>query len=114
MRISDWSSDVCSSDLRARGCDSLRLIARTARLTGHAVDVDRKNIVGRFRIHDRGDRMRRYRWGALRRQRKNGSGFEEHVPAPGQLDRKSVVSGKSVSVREALGVRRIIAQKKQD
>jgi hypothetical protein len=29
--------------------------------------------------------MRRYRWGALRRQRKNGPGFEEHVPAPGQL-----------------------------
>src|SRR3546814_4964141 len=86
MRISDWSSDVCSSDLiGARGCDGLSLITRTARLTGHAVDVDRKNIVRRFRIHDRGDRMRRYRWGALRRQRKNGPGFEEHVPAPGQL-----------------------------
>src|SRR3546814_2795446 len=70
---------VAARNIRARGCDSLRLIARTARLTGHAVDVDRKNIVGRFRIHDRGDRMRRYRWGALRRQRKNGSGFEEHV-----------------------------------
>src|SRR3546814_10657523 len=61
------------------------IFARTARLTGHAIDVDRKNIVGRFRIHDRGDRMLRYRWGALRRQRKNSSGFEEHVPAPGQL-----------------------------
>src|SRR3546814_16504016 len=80
---------VAARNIRARGCDSLRLIARTARLTGHAVDVDRKNIVGRFRIHDRGDRMRRYRWGALRRQRKNGSGFEEHVPAPGQLRGRS-------------------------
>src|SRR3546814_5099583 len=50
---------VAARNIRARGCDSLRLIARTARLTGHAVDVDRKNIVGRFRIHDRGDRMRR-------------------------------------------------------
>src|SRR3546814_14161799 len=76
---------VAASHIGARGCDGLSLITRTARLTGHAVDVDRKNIVRRFRIHDRGDRMRRYRWGALRRQRKNGPGFEEHVPAPGQL-----------------------------
>src|SRR3546814_2962182 len=69
---------VAARSIRARGCDGLRLIERTARLTGHAVDVDRKNIVGRFRIHDRGDRMRRYRWGALRRQRKNGRS-EEHT-----------------------------------
>src|SRR3546814_6113582 len=80
---------VAASHIGARGCDGLSLITRTARLTGHAVDVDRKHIVRRFRIHDRGDRMRCYCWGALRRQRKNGPGFEEHVPAPGQLRGRS-------------------------
>src|SRR3546814_5000799 len=72
---------VAASHIGARGCDGLSLITRTARLTGHAVDVDRKHIVRRFRIHDRGDRMRCYCWGALRRQRKNGPGFrsEEHT-----------------------------------
>src|SRR3546814_2003904 len=55
MRISDWSSDVCSSDLRmaeegadlalvARGKDKLEAVAAEARATGtqvltHAVDV---------------------------------------------------------------------------
>src|SRR3546814_7579767 len=51
---------VAASHIGARGCDGLSLITRTARLTGHAVDVDRKHIVRRFRIHDRGDRMRCY------------------------------------------------------
>src|SRR3546814_14790312 len=36
-----------------------------------------------------------------------------NVLSEGQLDRKSVVSGKSVSVRVDLGVRRIITKKKK-
>src|SRR3546814_13971911 len=66
MRISDWSSDVCSSDLerpRAWPLDALFDDRRPA------------------------DRLGIRRW---------------------QLDRKSVVQGKSVSVRVDLGGRRII------
>src|SRR3546814_16425199 len=77
MRISDWSSDVCSSDL-----DDL-LLAR----------VERVRLAGGIeqhgRILDAVDRQL-----VLRLHRRT--------------DRKSVVSGKSVSVRVDLGGRRII------
>src|SRR3546814_14578348 len=68
MRISDWSSDVCSSDLH--------------------LDVDRQFHAGHHQ-----------------------SAAHRHLgtlPA----DRKSVVLGKSVSVRVDLGGRRIIKKKK--
>src|SRR3546814_7697520 len=75
MRISDWSSDVCSSDLstlsdvvkqleRRLG---VRLLQRTTRVVRPTLD--------------------------------------------GEADRKSVVEGKSVSVRVDLGGRRIIKKK---
>src|SRR3546814_20477009 len=78
MRISDWSSDVCSSDL---------LLAAAGWPNGKSVML----LVG-------------------------------HQPALGQAialllgmqkDRKSVVEGKSVSVRVDTGGRRIIRQKKK-
>src|SRR3546814_17679681 len=80
MRISDWSSDVCSSDL-----DLLRdqLLGRR-----HA-DVER--------FGEAPDRVRSLL--AERRVR---------LVAADELDRKSVVEGKSVSVRVDLGGRRII------
>src|SRR3546814_17380372 len=79
MRISDWSSDVCSSDLRA--------VAALPPRAAH----------GRS---DQGDRARN----------------EEHrhdalFPVVQHRDRKSVVQGKSVSVRVDLGGRRIIKKK---
>src|SRR3546814_15709102 len=73
MRISDWSSDVCSSDLA--------LTLRPAMLTMHRARrravPERKNYARAFMIF------------------------------PSE-DRKSVVKGKSVSVRVDLGGRRII------
>src|SRR3546814_18583355 len=89
MRISDWSSDVCSSDLARRhvgapdraGPDNRRR-ARLWRIQrpAHAPEAaDRKQ-------------WRRSGRRAIR-------------------DRKSVVSGKSVSVRVDLGGRRIIKKK---
>src|SRR3546814_6711072 len=73
MRISDWSSDVCSSDLpRARLAAVFGLV--------HAPQHE-----------------------PARRRR----GGIEHIA----LDRKSVVSGKSVSVRVDRGGRRIIKTK---
>src|SRR3546814_11945678 len=84
MRISDWSSDVCSSDLLA----VVQLEAEPRRRDDRKVPAR----VGR-------------------------DGLQVPVHHPGRLpraeDRKSVVSGKSVSVRVDLGGRRIIKKKKQ-
>src|SRR3546814_6802437 len=78
MRISEWSSDVCSSDLRRRpasGCSACDPVP------------------------------------AHRQSRRDRLPHHPHRPPP--RDRKSVVSGKSVSVRVVLGGRRIIKQKKE-
>src|SRR3546814_14219955 len=93
MRISDWSSDVCSSDLelrpavpRADGQARRRL--HRGSLAGH---LDRPEVcLAQPAIH-RGHDHRGLR-----------------LPPP---DRKSVGSGKSVSVRVDLGGRRIIKKK---
>src|SRR3546814_15788342 len=97
MRISDWSSDVCSSDLQ-RG------------------DLRR----GGDRGGDRCDRpsTRRHPPCAPRAPERQAHGDGERrgrrarrSAARGRGDRKSVVQGKSVSVRVELGGRRIIKKK---
>src|SRR3546814_18634930 len=45
MRISDWSSDVCSSDLLAGACD-IRIAARSAVLTSAFVKVGLSGDMG--------------------------------------------------------------------
>src|SRR3546814_20825159 len=77
MRISDWSSDVCSSDLSAS--------SRSRHLLDHQRDLEEAEA------------------GAAVFP---GQGHAE------EEDRTSVGSGKSVSVRVALGGRRIIKKKK--
>src|SRR3546814_19524144 len=89
MRISDWSSDVCSSDLcpvrpihpfdRPPGCCDVIQIWGVTLACG---------VSARFRLRDG------MIWIALRATSQ-------------RPDRKSVVSGKSVSVRVDLGGRRI-------
>src|SRR3546814_18907594 len=97
MRISDWSSDVCSSDLLAPTNPFAVVIlaqldanatrdgpARMARKTELVLGLylwgfSRDNVIKLFRIIE---------------------------------DRKSVVKGKSVSVRVDLGGRRILKKKK--
>src|SRR3546814_18577641 len=77
MRISDWSSDVCSSDLEAeQGRRGVR------------VELHADAVVGEIEAAEGGD------------QAVGG-------------DRKSVVEGKSVSVRVDLGGRRIIKKNRQ-
>src|SRR3546814_4140318 len=79
MRISDWSSDVCSSDLSSGGSlpnaasppSASRLISRSTRASARLSGLDASNA----------------------------------------RDRKSVVEGKSVSVRVDFGGRRIIKKK---
>src|SRR3546814_14202469 len=95
MRISDWSSDVCSSDLLAKLL--LRLLAR-----------------GRVH-HDDEESAHRLAFGqalgALGKIRNEGSLDEPPAAAREHqrfLDRKSVVKGTSVSVRVDLGGRRRI------
>src|SRR3546814_16653773 len=101
MRISDWSSDVCSSDLfkgavrcRARGGLCLfRLWPSKA--VGHSGRAGERAAAGR------------------RRGCAAEYGAREDDPvAVGARARKSVVWGKSVSVRVDLGGRRIIKNKK--
>src|SRR3546814_13791089 len=105
MRISDWSSDVCSSDLRAKCldhelADSLpyyrALITALARLAGAHLS------------------------GRLSPDVENAFPFDAEAAISGdkilwdqaKLDRKSVVEGKGVSVRVDRGGRRIIKKKK--
>src|SRR3546814_17571324 len=87
MRISDWSSDVCSSDLvRRHLVPAGRDVAHQLRkaLRDPAEDEERRLDVGALET------------------------FEQHLG----VDRKSVVSGRSVSVRVDLGGRRLIKKKK--
>src|SRR3546814_17360947 len=83
MRISDWSSDVCSSDL--------------AWVFGGA----RRGIVSAI------ERRSEIAPGEARAARRQRQRIEP------MLDRQSVVSGKSVSVRVDLGGRRIIKKKQR-
>src|SRR3546814_16012645 len=109
MRISDWSSDVCSSDLdqgRGRQPRPPRHIVRIpARIEGPGVD----------------------RSATIQNISPSGMALEAGLPVnPGKMltihleglppkegrARKSVVEGKSVSVRVDLGGGRIIKKKK--
>src|SRR3546814_18430054 len=90
MRISDWSSDVCSSDLHRPGAP---------------VDPEDRAVVQKRLVHGQ--------------PRDLTAGEADHQVPPhpaegsqrGLGDRKSVVKGKSVSVRVDLGCRRMIKQK---
>src|SRR3546814_16438427 len=77
LRISDWSSDVCSSDLESSDVNKQAL-----EQIRQDLGLDQPLIV----------QYGKWVWGAVR-------------------DRKSVVQGKSVSVRVDLGGRRIITKK---
>src|SRR3546814_14879778 len=109
MRISDWSSDVCSSDLKEdrRPVGGEIVGGEPIALHQHRIGRDGAHVryepakmpgdlpVGRFVVLDRG---------------RNAACFAQAVNLD-HLDRKSVVSGKSVSVRVDLGGRRIIKKK---
>src|SRR3546814_19728575 len=137
MRISDWSSDVCSSDLHQRPqaqrlhqalhrlvIDHITSLAQRHRNTSIAVaalvlriDGQDLGLYGRVLIRhalslqvivERAARqLCRFEQG-LKRILLPQSSHE-----PRFLDRKSVVSGKSVSVRVDFGGRQIINKKKK-
>src|SRR3546814_20666536 len=97
MRISDWSSDVCSSDLSGGQVGDSGVLFSGAGAEFPATDTLKK--LGDMVVH-----FGKLTHGAI----KIGDLVEMKVDG----DRKSVVKGKSVSVRVDLGGRGIIKKKK--
>src|SRR3546814_13656485 len=112
MRISDWSSDVCSSDLLApRKPGASPTISRRA-------STDPKLDTGALWKAGNAARLacrNAARRGQCGQSRSGAAGSTRSVTLmrARRPDRKRVVSGKSVSVRVDLGGRRIIKKKKQ-
>src|SRR3546814_12268972 len=102
MRISDWSSDVCSSDLAASRMASL-LGETVGETVGYRMRLDNK-ISARTRIEVVTE-------GVFARMVLDDPDLASISAV--LLDRKSVVLGKSVSVRVDLGGRRLIKTKKK-
>src|SRR3546814_16775911 len=99
MRISDWSSDVCSSDLMTITVDPVDL----AKALIAAPSISPATVPV---------------FALLRTDHERAAGQADTLPAGviaddwlKEEDRKSVVSGKSVSVRVDHGGRRIIKKK---
>src|SRR3546814_20270020 len=137
MRISDWSSDVCSSDLTGGG--TRRFAGGTLSHAPAAKQKPRRPAVrGRTctialalrRLFYLGERTFFRKWPGRRAGLPLGANVPRQRPSadassfispPGAVppasnlhrgsDRKSVVSGKSVSVRVDLGGRRSIKKK---
>src|SRR3546814_11514780 len=111
MRISDWSSDVCSSDLGSPFGDGDNL--KTGRESCDLIAVAHPDLLPLALFPE-----------AIK-QSTAFSNFDESAPEFSRLaafhltaelrhqDRKSVVLGKSVSVSVDLGGRRLIKKKKK-
>src|SRR3546814_15405366 len=122
MRISDWSSDVCSSDLRVGDGEDIRSISPPIRCFGavaagylialvvdaEPVDCEATRDAG-FPIHRINDAPvpARHRGVVPRNPRAAPQRRSE-----ARQDRKSDVGGKSVAVRVDRGGPRIIKKKK--
>src|SRR3546814_13188895 len=112
MRISDWSSDVCSSDLLSAYATKAPLEEWAGPVAGSSALHNRG--IARSTLHDwqkRGQVV-----ALLAGARKHAFPLEQFVdgrPMEGIADRKSVVEGKSGSVRVVLGGLRIIKKKKK-
>src|SRR3546814_18194407 len=103
MRISDWSSDVCSSDLAFE-----RLMHVASVVTPNLPELE--TLGGEAAILRPGCHL------VAKGGHAEGREIVDRLLSPGGRsrelrDRKSVVSGKSVSVRVDLGGRRIINKK---
>src|SRR3546814_16465764 len=109
MRISDWSSDVCSSDLQSRIAPALdgqkprwRRGCLDLRSFGFGRGVRRARLAAR--------RPFAAAWGEADHESVADAAdcFRSH----GDTDRKSVVEGKGVSVRVDVGGSRVNKKKK--
>src|SRR3546814_12052506 len=107
MRISDWSSDVCSSDLNVSGTkDAHEVLSRLAATVGW-LEARLEDYV----------MLDTYTWVPQIRML-FGSFCKGNVAITDRkkqrIDRKSVVQGKSVSGRVGLGGSRIMKKKKKN
>src|SRR3546814_15066456 len=113
MRISDWSSDVCSSDLRIKGVFFDAQIA-----LGH-IAVIGEALVQRLRLADVNSLRRRQGIVGRRHHALATADLSIQMHQVGLLRVDGIErseerrEGKSVSVRVNLGGRRIINKKKQ-
>src|SRR3546814_14206183 len=100
MRISDWSSDVCSSDLhRRRPLGQVAVGVVEAAEGGRRFDAVRGHLQIAAKVANAHPEPRMRQEGVV--------GSTHQVQ-----DRKSVEAGKGVSVRVDLGGRRLIKKKK--
>src|SRR3546814_13462822 len=124
MRISDWSSDVCSSDLRglasrhlANGVGDHRLFVFHHQIAGieHLLALADAGGPAEGLVHEAeatvAIRQRQSKRERSEQRRNGGRGFGGPCSAPIEIGRASR-RGKSVSVRVALGCRRGIKKKK--
>src|SRR3546814_11348615 len=100
MRISDWSSDVCSSDLAAQQL-ALAVLEILRDAGAVQVEIDR---IDRHLARQRADQLA---GDPLERVARDDG------PGAARGDRKSVGEGQSGSVRVDLGGRRIVKIKKK-
>src|SRR3546814_17744911 len=118
MRISDWSSDVCSSDLLGSGQWQAPRGGGGCKRQGWSGQdscVGQRRGVARAG-RQKGDAVRRRPWpcqcrcraGAARAGDGGGCAVGQGPASRHRQDRKIVVQGKSVAVRLALGGRRIL------
>src|SRR3546814_15658027 len=102
MRISDWSSDVCSSDL-------FEAMGRRAYTQGLPLNYERA-------MRNSWPMWARCAWarGWIYQQPAHAATESIVMSFEREADRKSVVKGKSVSVRVDIGGRRIIKKTKHN
>src|SRR3546814_15581941 len=102
MRISDWSSDVCSSDLSIGAFDALDdSIGQFGTVANCMLTHTRQQLRARYSVWKSKEVM--CRWDSGRPAR----------PRVDDQERKSVAQGSRVYVRIDLGGRRIIKKKKK-
>src|SRR3546814_14748490 len=112
MRISDWSSDVCSSDLTPV---EPQLLAQLLEMSVARISELCSELAAEYEATGRGFVLAQVAGGWRFQSHPEQAAYVERFVLEGQsarLDRTSVVSGKSVSVRVDLGGRRIINKKK--
>src|SRR3546814_18760691 len=98
MRLSDWSSDVCSSDLRSSSAvDAKRRNRRSRNSSSNRVGAP--TVLAGSARNWSGKSRPTWRWQAVR---------QELPHARASRERKSVGKGRSVSERLDLGGQRII------
>src|SRR3546814_11722903 len=116
MRISDWSSDVCSSDLHLKSADFFDA-ANYPNITFKSTSIENTGketykLYGDLTIRDMTKPVTMdpdYRGTIENPQSKDMS---EGLPLTGTIDSKRDVWAKRVAVGEAIGERRIVKKKK--